>query len=152
MNHFRDDDGYFRFVDFTGPCCSEDLVEVSDSSRASEDINDSSSDDKRSNGDVADLEMFSFNVTLRLSHVDQQCHGAYLSGILRPVYRTWRKRTSTLLYFRGTEWNVEVLRSNRSCRFGVGWDEFILHNGLIMDQKLCFEYVGDYTFHVSVVD
>ncbi|KAK1393025.1 hypothetical protein POM88_012081 [Heracleum sosnowskyi] len=168
MNHFRDDDGYFRFADFAGPCCSEDLVVVSDSSNDSDDSTDSSSDDydideegidltdknsltDEDVGGVDDLAMLSFDVTLRISHVDQQCHGAYLPKSLRCIFRTWGKRTSTSLFYRGREWNVEVLHHKRSCRFGIGWDDFTRDNKLSTNQKLSFQYVGDFNFHVRLV-
>lgn len=67
------------------------------------------------------------------------------------VYGTWGKRTTLKLKFEGRQWNVDALRNNRSCRFGIGWNEFTADNNLAAGQVLSFRFIGDFSFNVTFV-
>ncbi|KAK1366251.1 hypothetical protein POM88_041812 [Heracleum sosnowskyi] len=149
MNHFRDSDGYYRFEDFTGPSCVEDIVVLSDSTDDTLDTSDDSSaesDDENSE----EYELFSFRVVLKASHVEKKSRGVYIAKNLWSIYKHWGKRTSITLSFGAEQWTVEALRNNIDCRFGIGWDDFIEDNNLSADDVLYFEYVGHYGFHVKI--
>ncbi|KAK1378564.1 hypothetical protein POM88_025308 [Heracleum sosnowskyi] len=144
-------DGYYRFEDFTGPSCVEDIVVLSDSTDDTLDTSDDSSaesDDENSE----EYELFSFRVVLKASHVEKKSRGVYIAKNLWSIYKHWGKRTSITLSFGAEQWTVEALRNNRDCRFGIGWDDFIEDNNLSADDVLYFEYVGHYGFHVKIDD
>ncbi|WOG92978.1 hypothetical protein DCAR_0312256 [Daucus carota subsp. sativus] len=89
---------------------------------------------KRKRREAVDLT--SFLVTLLKSHVDQHGHGMYLPRYLIPIFRSWNKSTEIKLVMKGKTWTVAVLRRNKTCRFGVGWNLFTLQNKLRVGEKL----------------
>ncbi|KAK1388565.1 hypothetical protein POM88_016743 [Heracleum sosnowskyi] len=148
MNHFRDNDGDYRFEDFTGPSCVEDLVVLSDSTDDTSDTSDDSSNQMMKIAKMANF--FSFKVVLKASHVEKKSRGVYIAKNLSSIYKHWGKRTSITLGFGAEQWTVEALRNHRVCRFGIGWDDFIKDNNISADDVLYFEYVGHYGFHVRI--
>ncbi|KAL1815229.1 hypothetical protein ACET3Z_017803 [Daucus carota] len=98
----------------------------------------------------ADL-LTDFEVDLLKSHVDQNGHGVFLPRYLTHIFRKWNKSTLINLVMKGKTWRVAVLRRNKTCRFGVGWNSFTLDNKLRIGQKLVFSFVEDNTFQVNIV-
>ncbi|KAK1403412.1 hypothetical protein POM88_003017 [Heracleum sosnowskyi] len=95
-------------------------------------------------------EMPSFNIILKKSHVHQRSHGVYIPRQLLSVYEDWGRRTLVTLIFRATNWNVEVIRNQRTCRFGIGWDKFISDNRLTAGIELSFDYSANFMFQVRI--
>ncbi|KAK1400866.1 hypothetical protein POM88_000471 [Heracleum sosnowskyi] len=141
MNHLRNIVGDFRFEDFLYPPCDTEVIVVSDNDENhfedDDDLNvdssDSSSDSSSSttsnieqdNEEIVANQGMTFNVNLMKSHVDQQGHEVYIPRLMWHVYQNWGRRTTVTLIEGGREWDVDVLRNKKSCRFGKGWDDLV---------------------------
>ncbi|XP_074369586.1 uncharacterized protein LOC141711024 [Apium graveolens] len=100
---------------------------------------------------VHNEEILEFHVVLKKSHIDQQCHEAYLGPNLRKVARKWKKRVRTTLLYGDSRTSVEVLKRGKKCRFGIGWDAFIINNKLEINQHLVFKLMGKLNFTVTLI-
>lgn len=67
------------------------------------------------------------------------------------MYRKWTKATYIRLILGENVSFVSVLRIGKMCRFARGWSEFTEANELEEGQILQMDYVGDFTFEVSIV-
>lgn len=74
----------------------------------------------------------------------------YCSTRLYNTYKDWQNGSNVNLRFGGREWEVAVLRKQRACRFGKGWDTFVKKNNLKRGENLIFNFEHPSTFHVFV--
>ncbi|KAL8110860.1 hypothetical protein AgCh_026566 [Apium graveolens] len=93
----------------------------------------------------------SFVGLLSQCHVGKKFHGVDIGRDLFPIYFDWGKRTNTILTYGGRDWNVEVLKNGRRCRFSIGWKEFVVENNFLGDNQLLFVYRGNFNFLCRVM-
>ena len=65
------------------------------------------------------------------------------------MYKKWKKGTTLTLVMRSKAYKVHVLVRKKTCRIGVGWNEFILKNKLKEGQTLHFSLSSNNTFQVT---
>ncbi|KAL8146246.1 hypothetical protein AgCh_004118 [Apium graveolens] len=146
-----EDDGHDESV-FNSSSESVSDLELIDISSSSEESNEDEEQPMVNKDQILDEEPASFIVVLKYSHLDNKCHGAYISTDLRPIYSNWERRTNTTLMLGGRQWIVQALRVARQCRFGIGWDDFIADNELGAHTELLFVYLGEFRFEVLVLN
>ncbi|KAL1804947.1 hypothetical protein ACET3Z_028015 [Daucus carota] len=93
---------------------------------------------------------YTFTVELLRSHVDQNYHGVFLPREMSAIYKKWKKMTIVKLVMKSKVYRLAILRRQKTCRLGVGWNEFVSSNNLEEGHKLRFSYIGDETFEVCI--
>lgn len=76
----------------------------------------------------------------------------YIATKLKWLYQSWGKRTWVILSYMNRDWNVEVLKNKNRCRFGRGWDEFIVNNNILPGQRMTFKSNGANKFEVTATN
>ncbi|KAL1823422.1 hypothetical protein ACET3Z_010200 [Daucus carota] len=122
-----------------------DVYVISDSDDNEEQIIQANADPENYEG------QYNFTVELLKSHVDKNYHGVFLPRDLLGLYKNWKKRTIVTLIMNSRAYRLAILRRQKTCRLGVGWNEFVLGNALEEGQKLLFTYTGNATFAVTKI-
>ncbi|KAL1807769.1 hypothetical protein ACET3Z_024759 [Daucus carota] len=92
---------------------------------------------------------YNFSVKLLKSHVDANNHGVFLPRYMHDLYKKWNKSTMVTLIMQSKSYKLHVLRRKKTCRLGVGWNDFTILNNLEEGQKLNFEFRGNTKFRVT---
>ncbi|WOH00705.1 hypothetical protein DCAR_0520079 [Daucus carota subsp. sativus] len=136
-----------------------DIILISDSSVdiADDGMEEIGNEDPENNleadfEEVEDINIVSFQVTLKRSHVDKKCHGVYLPKLLYSAFKSWRSGTNIRLLSGDDVYNVSVLRSNRQYRLGSGWTDFTVGNEFEEGQTIQMDYVHEKTFRVTLLE
>ena len=53
------------------------------------------------------------------------------------------------LIMKSKHYQLAILRRKKTCRLGLGWNEFTQKNKLHVGQQLSFTFVGNATFKVT---
>ena len=73
----------------------------------------------------------------------------FVPRFLHEVYKKWNKSTSLKLIMDGRIHELKVLRRQKGCRLGVGWNEFTMKNKLKEGDTLHFILKGNNTLKVK---
>ena len=68
---------------------------------------------------------------------------------MHDLYKKWNKSTMVTLIMQSKSYKLHVLRRKKTCRLGVGWNDFTILNNLEEGQKLNFEFRGNTKFRVT---